>query len=142
MSKKGVAMSTYLRRTRTVHIGRVVAKVEFGTEVHCGRLTVTVLMVTAQHRRTWKRAIERLGIVATQCDAAGPHPESGEPRTISFSCQGEAWALEELSKLYVVESWNDSEAAIPFRCAGSGPEKQVKREDRVAIVRNGSAALI
>jgi hypothetical protein len=135
-------MSQYLRRTRSVNFGSVQARVDFGTDVPCGRITATVLYVTAQHRRAWRRAIERLGIVATPVDAAGPHPDSGKPRTVSYSCQGELWALEELTTLYVVESWNDSEASIPFRCAGSGPLKPVKREERLAIVRDGSPALI
>lgn len=135
-------MSLYLRRTRTVHFGAVKAKVDFGEAVKMGRITVTVLMVTAQHRRTWRRAIERLGIAATPIDMAGQHPDSGKPRTVSFSCHGEVSALEELSKLWLVEEWNDREANIPFRCAGSGPVKAVKQQERLAIVRNGLPALI
>ncbi len=135
-------MSVYLRRTRSVQFGNVQAKVAFGTEVPCGRVTVTVLMVTSQHRRTWRRAIERLGVVATEIASAGPHPDSGAPRTVSYSCQGELWALDELVTLYTVETWNDSEASIPFRCAGAGEQKPVKREERLAIVRNGVPALI
>ena len=136
-------MSEYLRRTRSVNFGPLRALVDFGQEVECGRITVTVKAFTSEQRRAWKRAIERLGIITTEVDyaGAGKYTHTGKfkgerrPRTISYSCQGEQWALQELILLPIVENYNQSEARIPFYGAGTMPKKIIPKKERLGIVR-------
>ncbi len=118
-------MSLYLRKTITARKGtpeEATFKAREYGGLQAGRITVVVLAITSDQRRTWLRACDKNGIKATpvgcNCHTTGIKPHSpdcpsgrggerydtdtGEyvgqrpPATVAYSCQG---AVEALSAL-------------------------------------------
>jgi hypothetical protein len=115
-------MSEYLRRTRSVVKFGGVVQINYGEAIPCGRITVTVRMVTPKDRRKWQRAVDRLALEPHEVSRAGPHPDSGLPRTISYSIRGTHEALRLLLRSPLIEDWSDSEGTVPFVGAGTMPK--------------------
>jgi hypothetical protein len=115
-------MSEYLRRTRCIHKFGGTVKADYGHAIPCGRITVTVRMVTPKDRRKWTRAVDQLALEPHEVSRAGPHPDSGLPRTVSYSVRGTRQALHLLLRSPLIEYWSDSEGTVPFVGAGEMPK--------------------
>ena len=115
-------MSQYLRRTRSIYKFGGTLKADYGRAIPCGRITVTVRLVTPKDRRKWQRAVDRLALEPHELSRAGPHPDSGLPRTISYSVRGTRDALRLLLRSPLIEFWSDSEGTVPYVGAGTMPK--------------------
>ena len=132
-----------LQRSRLVMFGSLPAVVEYGEERKIARITVTTYAYSAEMRRCFRRAVERLGIATTTVDSVGDKDGTKRPRLVAYSCVGEQAQLELLIALPCVESWGQCSASVPHKGPGAGEEKHVVRDERLAVVRkNGMPALI
>lgn len=119
-------MAEYLRRSRSFSVGPADVRIYFGQEARVVRCTLTVVQVTSRHRREWARTVQRHVLRATAITTAGPHPDSGKPRTVTYSVSGLDGeldlAIRHLERLDLLAELTFGEGGRVIAGAGAGPK--------------------